>query len=201
MIKKAEEKKLTVIEKSAKLFYFNGYINTGLNEILEVCNIPKGSFYYYFKNKEDLLIHVIDYHVENINNLFDSVVNDLSIFKLKAFFSQYLNAIMLNDFHGGSPLGNLTAELSDINDNIRLKLNEANKKLELKVNIFFTILSQTKPKYYSKNLDKYSNLILTQLEGICLQLKRTRDSNLINNFMFFFDIILERIIKDDKNEK
>ena len=34
-----------------------------MKEILEVCNIPKGSFYYYFKNKDDLLIHVIDYPI------------------------------------------------------------------------------------------------------------------------------------------
>ena len=52
-MKKTEIKKRRVIEESAKLFYFNGYINTRLKEILEVCKIPKGSFYYYFKNKDD----------------------------------------------------------------------------------------------------------------------------------------------------
>ena len=90
-MKKTEIKKRKVIEESAKLFYFNGYVNTGLKEILEVCNIPKGSFYYYFKNKDDLLIHVIDYHTNNIIRFFDRTVNDLSIPKFKVFFHNFFS--------------------------------------------------------------------------------------------------------------
>ena len=59
-MEKTAQKKQRVIVESAKLFYYHGYTNTGLLEILEVCKIPKGSFYYYFKNKEDLSLKKID---------------------------------------------------------------------------------------------------------------------------------------------
>ena len=121
-MKKTEIKKRKVIEESAKLFYFNGYVNTGLKEILEVCNIPKGSFYYYFKNKDDLLIHVIDYHTNNIIRFFDRTVNDLSIPKFKVFFHNFFSNVEMNSYHGGSPLGNIANELSDVNEDIRQAL-------------------------------------------------------------------------------
>ena len=113
-MKKTEIKKRRVIEESAKLFYFNGYMKTGLKEILEVCKIPKGSFYYYFKNKDDLLINVIDYHTNNIVGYFDKAVNDLSIPKFKVFFLNFFSNIEMNSYHGGSPLGNIANELSDV---------------------------------------------------------------------------------------
>ena len=53
------EKKEFVIEKSADLFFRNGYVNTGLNDILKACDIAKGSFYYYFSSKDEVSIITI----------------------------------------------------------------------------------------------------------------------------------------------
>ena len=64
------KKRKDVIVKSSRLFYYQGYVNTGISEILKVCKIPKGSFYYYFKNKENLLDEVIDLHVKNLLYIF-----------------------------------------------------------------------------------------------------------------------------------
>lgn len=193
---KLDKKIHNVIVESAKLFYFNGYVNTGINDILEVCKIPKGSFYYYFKNKDDLLSKVIDYHMENTIKFFDSIVDDLSIYKLKSFFSQYLNTISLNKFHGGSPLGNLSSELSDINEEIRIKLNHAYFQIENRISLFLQTLACVHKKYQSENIILYSNLLLTHLEASCLKLKRTRDKEVIDEFLNFFDIIIEKMIND-----
>ena len=54
-----------ILEIGADLILKNGYNNVGLNKILETANIPKGSFYYYFKSKEDFGIQVIKYYSEN----------------------------------------------------------------------------------------------------------------------------------------
>ena len=127
---KAYIKRNNVIHQSAKLFYYKGYKNTSVTDILKECKIPKGSFYYYFKSKNDLLMTVIDHHTDNLINFFNITVNDLSILKLKIFFKEFFNNIELNKFHGGSPIGNLAIELSDINDEARNKLVESYKKIE-----------------------------------------------------------------------
>ncbi len=184
---KISKKKQNVIIESAKLFYYKGYTNTGLLEILEICKIPKGSFYYYFKNKEDLLIHVIDFHTNNLINHFDKSVNDLSIFKLKAFFNQFLNNIISNDFHGGSPLGNLAIELSDISDNARMHLVTSFRKIEMKFSFFLSILKSTNDKYAYIEPELYARILVSLLEGTMLKLKLERKQDAKDDFLKFFD--------------
>ena len=49
--------KSMIIDISTTLFQQKGYKGVGLNEILKVCNITKGSLYHHFPNgKEELLI-------------------------------------------------------------------------------------------------------------------------------------------------
>ena len=64
---KTHVKRNNIIKQSAKLFYYKGYKNT-LNDILKECKIPKGSFYYYFKSKNDVLMTVIEHHTDNLIN-------------------------------------------------------------------------------------------------------------------------------------
>lgn len=194
--KTVAQKKMNVIIKSADLFYIKGYKNTSLNDILEVCKIPKGSFYYYFKSKDDLLLHVIDYHKNNILKFFDSSVDDLSIYKLKAFFSQYLNQISLNDYKGGSALGNLNSELSDINDIVRDKLNDAYFKIEMRIVFFLKVMGCGNKKYINDNVVFYAKTLMTQLEGCCLKIKRVKNQEPINEFLDFFDLVIKMIINE-----
>lgn len=192
---KVNIKKNNVIKESARLFYYQGYKNTGLSDILATCNIPKGSFYYYFKNgKDELLIHVIKYHTGNLINFFNRTVDDLSIFKLKTFFYLYLTSIENNKFHGGSPLGNIAIELSDINENIRLELLKSFKKIELRFSFFLTTLKNTYPdKYSNVEPELYASILISLLEGTMLKIKIEKNENAINDFLLFYDKLFSKI--------
>ena len=50
-----------IIADSIHLLYEKGYNGVGIQEIVESANIPKGSFYAYFKNKEDYLLKSLDF--------------------------------------------------------------------------------------------------------------------------------------------
>lgn len=58
-IKKDATKELILIEAS-KLFSSQGYEKTTLDQILENANIAKGTFYYHFKSKEQLVEELIN---------------------------------------------------------------------------------------------------------------------------------------------
>ncbi len=122
-----------IIQQSAKLFYYKGYKNTELTDIFKACEMPNDIFYKFFSSKEELLIAVIKYHTENLINFFNNNVDDLSIQKFHYFFEKYFENIENNKFHGGSPLGNLALELSDISKNIREELVKSYKKIELRI--------------------------------------------------------------------
>lgn len=191
---KVNAKKNNVIIESAKLFYYKGYKNTGLTDILTVCNIPKGSFYYYFKKgKEELLTHVIEYHTENLIHFFNDTVDDLSIYKLKTFFFQYLTNVENNLFHGGSPLGNLANELGDINENIRKEISNSYRKIELRFSYFLTTLQNVYPeKYKHIKPEIYARILISLLEGTMLKLKLEKNNTALKDFLHFFDIMFNK---------
>jgi len=51
--------KETIIHEAQKLFSLNGYLNTGINEIIEVAGTSKGGFYNHFASKEELFHAVL----------------------------------------------------------------------------------------------------------------------------------------------
>lgn len=61
------DKKKEIIIKAAEMFSQKGYYGVGLQELMDLCKVPKGSFYYYFpKGKIDLLNQVLDYCYEDM---------------------------------------------------------------------------------------------------------------------------------------
>ena len=181
-----------ITQQSAKLFYYKGYKNTELTDIFKACDMPNDIFYKYFSSKEELLITVIKYHTENLINFFNNNVDDLSISKFHYFFEKYFENIVNNKFHGGSPLGNLALELSDINKNRREELVKSYKKIELRFSFFITTLKYAFPEKYDDIVpETTARILIALLEGTILMLKTEKESSAINDFFVFFDIIFK----------
>ncbi|WP_370278727.1 TetR/AcrR family transcriptional regulator [Pontibacterium sp.] len=60
--RRPEHSREKILEKGAELFARNGYAATGLKEILEACEVSKGSFYNFFENKEQFAVEIINHH-------------------------------------------------------------------------------------------------------------------------------------------
>ena len=56
---KAEERKNSILDLSTKFFSEQGYYETHIEEIIKEARIGKGTFYRYFKNKDDLFISLL----------------------------------------------------------------------------------------------------------------------------------------------
>ena len=196
-----EYNKNFIIQQSAKLFYYKGYKNTELTDIFKACDMPNDIFYKFFSSKEELLSSVIKYHTENLINFFNNNVDDLSIDKFHYFFERYFENIVNNKFHGGSPLGNLALELSDLNNNIREELVKSYKKIELRFSFFITTLKYAFPKKYDDIVpETTARLLIALLEGTILMLKTEKESFAINDFFVFFDSLF-KLDEDKKAEE
>ena len=191
-----------IIQQSAKLFYYKGYKNTELTDIFKACEMPNDIFYKFFSSKEELLIAVIKYHTENLINFFNNNVDDLSIQKFHYFFEKYFENIENNKFHGGSPLGNLALELSDISKNIREELVKSYKKIELRFSFFITTLKYAFPEKYDKIIpETTARILIAMLEGTILILKTEKESSAINDFFVIFNSIFIINEIDENNEQ
>ena len=54
------ERRQQLIASAEQLFLKNGYENTTVNQIANSLNLAKGTYYYHFRSKEDILIAVSD---------------------------------------------------------------------------------------------------------------------------------------------
>ncbi len=55
-----EERYQTILKAAETLFARNGYHQTSINQIADLAEVSVGTVYFYFKNKEDLLIQLLD---------------------------------------------------------------------------------------------------------------------------------------------
>src|SRR5690349_22874095 len=60
------EKRERLLESAAKEFATHGYDDASLNQILEKAGVSKGAAYYYFDDKADLFMTVLDHYVPQI---------------------------------------------------------------------------------------------------------------------------------------
>jgi TetR/AcrR family transcriptional regulator, transcriptional repressor for nem operon len=120
-----ETTKERIIKKGAELVYHNGFNNTGIQEVLQAAEIPKGSFYFYFKNKEEFGLSLIDYFASFINNIAQKHMQaGLAdpVEGLKNFFVMYIDLMKRQKFTCGCPIGNLAQEMSDLSDSFRERI-------------------------------------------------------------------------------
>ena len=59
IVKEAEERREEILDAAEKLFAAKGFDNTSTGDILDAVGIARGTLYYHFKSKEDILDGVI----------------------------------------------------------------------------------------------------------------------------------------------
>lgn len=129
-MKKGEESRQRLICCAAELFWKNGYSATGISEILKQCGLPKGSFYFYFKSKDELATEVITYY----QNILLERFQELSVEKnwesfINAAFDYLLNRNGDHTF-SGCPLAVMGMETALSKPEIAVKYMDALKQFE-----------------------------------------------------------------------
>ncbi|WP_174733069.1 TetR/AcrR family transcriptional regulator [Mesobacillus harenae] len=78
-VKKTAKKKLDILRSAAAVLAEKGYQGTTMEEIAARLLMTKGSMYYYFKNKDDLLYHchqmIMEISLERIEQVVNSDLN------------------------------------------------------------------------------------------------------------------------------
>ena len=66
VVKEAAERRNEILDVAERLFCTNGYDNTSTNDILAEIGIARGTLYYHFKSKEDILDGMIDRIIDDV---------------------------------------------------------------------------------------------------------------------------------------
>lgn len=78
IVKDPVERKREIMNKASELFLNNGYDRTSVNTIVEELQIAKGTFYYYFKSKEEILCAILEESLEQYSQGIEEELKGLS---------------------------------------------------------------------------------------------------------------------------
>jgi TetR/AcrR family transcriptional repressor of nem operon len=180
----------SILEIGTDLILKNGYHNVGLNKILKEANIPKGSFYYYFKSKEDFGLQIIKFYSEKSLVILNRYLEDETKNhkqRIVSFFKDMQEVYTAKAYREGCLLGNCSTELSDFSEafsiSIAHELNTWEKCFEKCIQegqIDGNIKTDESPKVLS-------DLILTIWEGALLRMKSSKNAESIKTFILYLE--------------
>ncbi|MEJ2727887.1 MAG: TetR family transcriptional regulator C-terminal domain-containing protein [Deltaproteobacteria bacterium] len=185
-----------IIETGAEIIHRKGFNHTGIQEILNAAGVPKGSFYNYFKSKDDFGLQIIDHFLAHFQKtaketLEDSRISPLS--RIYAFLTAFMEYFASQNYAGGCPIGNLAQEMGDLSPAFRKKLSEA---MDMMIDAYSQVLSaaQNDGKITkSLNIKDTASFIIASWHGAIIQMKLTRSLDpLKNHRKFIFDHILKK---------
>jgi TetR/AcrR family transcriptional repressor of nem operon len=163
-----------IIRKGAELIHAQGFNATGLQQILQTAGIPKGSFYFYFKSKEDFGLEIIDYFNAIISGIFTRYLSDKKTPPLKRLgklFDFYEAAFQKSGCSLGCPIGNLSLELADTSERLRVHLVSVIEALIAQIELCLKEAKRDKSIPAGMNTADTAHFIFHGFEGAVLHMK------------------------------
>lgn len=122
-----DDTRAKLLQAGEVAFLEKGFHSTGIQEILAAAGVPKGSFYYYFKSKEDFGIQVVEAYARSYDERIDPILADASrspLERLRGVFEFLAADFVARGLRHGCLVGNLSQEMADRSDAFRTRLDE-----------------------------------------------------------------------------
>jgi TetR/AcrR family transcriptional regulator, transcriptional repressor for nem operon len=195
IIMKKETTKEKILQHGAKIVHRKGFHNTGIQEILRSAGVPKGSFYFYFKSKEDFGLALIDYYFNlfalmTASHLKDSTLSPLE--RLRRFFAGLRTISEEQGYRGGCPIGNLAQEMGGLSAPFQKKLRDIFSKMKAGIAECLKMALMDQAIDPALEVDETANFILNSWEGALVRMKAEGN---IEPLILFEKMIFGRILK------
>ena len=151
-----------IIETASRLFYFQGYNQTGINQIIAEAGVAKASMYQHFRSKEDIAIaYLKGRHIMWMGKLSDCVEKkNHEKGKVVGCFDYLIEWLTEVDYRGCG-WQNIIADLPE--DHTRVMDQAIFHKNEFRV--YLHNLLKADNKYNSKQAEELGDEILILVEG------------------------------------
>ncbi|PNH79082.1 TetR/AcrR family transcriptional regulator [Vibrio diazotrophicus] len=132
MNEKSHDTKQHILDIGYELIASKGFTGVGLSELLKNAEVPKGSFYHYFKSKEQfgeaLLQDYFNHYQQKLENLFAN--SDMSEYeKLMQYWRYWMEQNSSACQTGKCLVVKLAGEVSDLSEPMRLALHKGTDRV------------------------------------------------------------------------
>lgn len=128
---KVKDTRQHILDVGYRLIADKGFANVGLSELLKVAGVPKGSFYHYFKSKEQFGVELINDYFSNDREMVCSILENTSnssFDNLMDFWRMWLPEPTNESDQKRSLVVKMAAEVADHSEQMRLALYEGSKQ-------------------------------------------------------------------------
>ena len=163
-----------ILAHAAQIIHRKGFNNTGIQEILESARVPKGSFYFYFKSKEDLGLALIDYYAEGLGSRLQTTLGSSEMRHLKRlerFFEETRIRHEQDECKSGCPIGNLTQEMGVLNEAFQARLKKVFSGMKAAIRTCLAQAQVERDIALALDPDATADFILNSWEGALLRMK------------------------------
>ncbi|MFI3190108.1 TetR family transcriptional regulator [Crenothrix sp. D3] len=163
-----------LLNQGVALLMQQGYHGTGLQEILDAVQIPKGSFYNYFGSKEnfgaEVIRHYITPYIQQITRYLEqSDIDALSA--LQRYFNESIAELERTNFKGGCLLGNLIGEIGDSSEVCRVALQTTLNSYRDALQLGISLAQQQGTIRTDKSARELADLLVNTWQGALLRMK------------------------------
>ncbi|MEV0831342.1 TetR/AcrR family transcriptional regulator [Nonomuraea rubra] len=169
-----------ILDAARTLIELRGYSALGVAEICRAAGVPKGSFYYFFASKEALALAVIDEHWATQERDWQRILSGQAppLQRLRQLFEATEATMRAGQRSCGSVagclFGNLTLELSNQTEAIRVRLQEI---FDMQVEMIEAVIAEAVARREAGVSDtrQAARSVVAQLEGQVLFAKLYND--------------------------
>jgi TetR/AcrR family transcriptional regulator, transcriptional repressor for nem operon len=176
---KKELNRENLLNQGVALLMGQGYHGTGLQQILDSVNIPKGSFYNYFGSKEnfgaEVIQHYIDPFITHLTTHLQQSDTD-ALGAIQRYFNELITDLEKNEIKGGCLLGNLMGEIGDTSDICQKSLQSAVSRYRDLLQAGLTKAQQQGTVRTDKSAKDMADLLINSWQGALLRAKIEKSS-------------------------
>ena len=165
-----------LIEAGLYLFWLQGYAATGVAEILARADVNAGSFYHFFKTKEELLLGVLELYIQTLEPIVvQPVLSQVAdpIERVFGILEFYRRNLLATGCTYGCPIGRLALEIPEEQFRVHKRLADNFDGWTAAVE---KCLEDAKDRFpQGTNLRTLSKFVLTVMEGGVMQSRAHRE--------------------------
>lgn len=183
-----------LLETGKQLIWEKGYTATGILDVLQAANVPKGSFYHYFKSKDVFVLVVLDSYAQEHythvgHHLEDETLTPLS--RLHRFFTAAGHWFESMPAYRGCMVGNLSQELGAYNEDFRSRLQAMLDQLRSNIQLCLQQAQDCGELPAQMPIEQMADFCLSGLHGALLRMKVSQNPAPLHAFLaILFDRVL-----------